>query len=144
MTLWHVNRVEPGKEIRVALALGLLDIDIYVPTEVRSRRPTLKSRRHLAFKALLCPRMVFAAIPSPVDGKLAGLRYSRGLAMSPAAVAWQFEAWEVEQFKVAVDEWNTTERKRIEAGSRGRPTKRKWGRLADLGEMLAQNVENLK
>jgi len=98
-----------------------------------------KTRQRTITEHPAIPKCLFAAIPVALHGDLHRIRYFDHIERDGASVPLSVPAIQVSRFRDALTEWNDTETRRIQAGNRGKPEKKRWVRLEaqTLGEVMA-------
>lgn len=122
---WFAVKTEPAKEGLVNRAIGKM-VETFLATEIRSYRPTNKTRRRICVEVVLIPRIVFALVPPPQIDVVSGLRYVTGIIRDSWERPLAIPDVQMRTFMAYHAEWLERERKRQEQGKPGPKRKRKY------------------
>lgn len=117
------------------------DYRTFVPVELRRWKPTKRARKAMLYTVPLIPRLVFTTAPVTVSVALDGNAYFAGIERNTySGMPWTIPNRQMEAFIATHNEWLDRERKRLKAGGRGKPAKRKWRKLdgASAGEIMVE------
>lgn len=128
---WFAIKTEGSKEMLVSRAIVRAGFEIFLATEIRSYRPTKKTRRRVCVEVILIPRIVFAWAPKGELDTLSGLRHATGIVRDGLLLPLAIPDAQMRTFMAYHAEWLERERKRQAAGQPAPKRKRKWLKLEE-------------